>query len=576
MASVEKRIQRRTVASTQAFPSVAPRLAAIYSARGVTSPADLDTSLSGLLPPQDLKGIDQASAILAEAITQQKRILVVGDFDADGATSCAVALLSLRAMGATWVDFLVPNRFEYGYGLTPAIVDLAMQYQPDLIVTVDNGIASIDGVARANQYGCAVVVTDHHLPGDQLPDAAAIVNPNQPGCKFGSKGIAGVGVIFYLMLAVRATLRELGYFAHGAEPNLAEHLDLVALGTVADVVPLDKNNRILVHQGLQRIRAGRCRPGISALLQVAGRQQFRATASDIGFAIGPRLNAAGRLDDMSVGIQCLLEQDPQRALEMAAVLNDFNLDRRAIEGSMQLEAEQALHDLQQKVDLGFSICLYNPSWHQGVIGILASRLKERYHRPCLIFAPGDEGQLKASGRSISGFHLRDALDEVATRYPHLLQKFGGHAMAAGLTIAEDAYTDFCKAFEHVASEHLNASLLEAVVLSDGELTSDDLQLPFAQLLRDAGPWGQAFPEPIFDGEFILVQQRIVGEKHLKCVLSPANDRNLLIDGIAFNVDKDSWPAAENARVKVAYGLDVNHFRGIESAQLMIHYLELLP
>ncbi len=575
MASVEKRIQRRSVASTEAFSSVPPVLAAIYAARGIISESQLDTSLSKLLSPNDLKDIELAGSILANAIQNQQRMLVVGDFDADGATSCTLSLLCLRAMGASWVDFLVPNRFEYGYGLTPQIVDLAMQYSPDLIITVDNGIASIDGVERANALGCKVVVTDHHLPGEKLPAAAAIVNPNQPGCAFESKGIAGVGVIFYLMLAVRSNLRELGHFAGRNEPNLAEFLDLVALGTVADVVPLDHNNRILVQQGLMRIRAGRCRPGISALLRVANRDQERVSASDIGFAIGPRLNAAGRLDDMSIGIQCLLENDPNRAYQLAGMLNDFNLDRRAIEASMQQEAEIVLQKMEQASSIGCTICLADSSWHQGVIGILASRIKEKYHRPCLIFAPGDEGQLKASGRSIAGFHLRDALDELATRYPHLLQKFGGHAMAAGLTIAETSFQEFCEAFELIAAEKLDDSALDAIIYSDGELHKSHLDIGFAQKLRDAGPWGQAFPEPVFDGEFIFLQQRIVGGKHLKCLLAPCEDISHCLDGIAFNVDVTQWPAPEESRVHVVYSLDVNYFRGVESVQLMIHHMELL-
>ncbi len=575
MASATKRIVRRPDASAGALLHPSPLLSRIYATRGVEDTRQLSRELKGILPPDQMKGIDTASQLLADAIAQGKRILIVGDFDADGATSCTLAVLALRAMGAAWVDFLVPNRFEYGYGLTPEIVDLAALQRPDVLVTVDNGIASLSGVDAAVAAGYQVIVTDHHLPGDTLPAADAIVNPNQPGCTFASKALAGVGVIFYVLLATRAVLRERGYFSSRHEANLADYLDLVALGTVADVVPLDANNRILVQQGLLRIRAGRCRPGITALLHVANRPQQRVVASDIGFAIGPRLNAAGRLDDMTVGITCLLEDDPQRALAMAAELDGFNRDRRAIESGMQREADDALQQVVAVGSLGNSLCLFDARWHQGVIGILASRLKERFHRPTIIFAPADNGEIKGSGRSIAGFHLRDALDEVATANPGLLSKFGGHAMAAGLSLAEANFEVFQVAFERVAQRLLSEDDLQATIHSDGELAARDLQLPVAQALREGGPWGQGFAEPRFDGHFVLVSQRIVGEKHLKCVLSPLDDAQLLVDGIAFNIDPEQWPVADGTVVSLAYGLDVNHFRGRDSLQLMIDHIEVV-
>lgn len=575
MAPTLKRIVRRPDASVGATLHPFPLLHKIYAARGVDSETQLRKELGALLPPSEMKGIGEASRLLASAVQSGSRILIVGDFDADGATSCTLAVLALRAMGATWVDFLVPNRFEYGYGLTPEIVELAGQSSPDLLVTVDNGIASIAGVEAAKAAGYQVIVTDHHLPGDELPAADAIVNPNQPGCGFPSKALAGVGVIFYVLLATRSVLREQGYFALRPMPNLADFLDLVALGTVADVVPLDSNNRLLVEQGLMRIRAGHCRPGIRALLQVANKPIDRVVASDIGFAIGPRLNAAGRLDDMTIGIACLLEDDQARALSLASVLDDFNRDRRAIETGMQQQANDILDNLLADGEMGFSLCLYDASWHQGVVGILASRLKERFHRPTIIFAPGENGDIKGSGRSIPGFHLRDALDQVATLNPGLLAKFGGHAMAAGLSLAAENLNAFCAAFEKVAQRLLKQEDLQATIHSDGELPAADFTLDTAQLLRHGGPWGQAFPEPIFDGEFFLIKQRILGGKHLKCVVSPCSDQATILDGIAFNIDAKAWPVAEGSVVRLAYGLDVNHFMGRDNLQLMIHYIEVV-
>lgn len=575
MAPAAKRIVSRPDASVGASLHPFPILNRLYALRGVVSDIELRKELAALLPPSQMKGIGEASRLLAEAIQSGKRILIVGDFDADGATSCALAVLALRAMGAAWVDFLVPNRFEYGYGLTPEIVALAGQSAPDVLVTVDNGIASIAGVEAAKTAGYQVIVTDHHLPGDELPAADAIVNPNQSGCDFPSKALAGVGVIFYVLLATRSVLREQGYFDTRSMPNLADFLDLVALGTVADVVPLDSNNRLLVEQGLMRIRAGHCRPGIRALLQVANRSIDRVVASDIGFAIGPRLNAAGRLDDMTIGIACLLEDDPARALSLAAVLDDFNRDRRAIETGMQQQANDILVNLLADGEMGFSLCLFDASWHQGVIGILASRLKERFHRPTIIFALGDNGDIKGSGRSIPGFHLRDALDQVATLNPGLLSKFGGHAMAAGLSLAEENLDAFCEAFERVAQGLLREEDLQATIHSDGVLSTSDFTLDVAQQLRHGGPWGQAFPEPIFDGEFTLIKQRMLGGKHLKCVLSPCGDQGVVLDGIAFNVDAAAWPVPDGTVVRLAYGLDVNHYMGRDNLQLMIHYIEVV-
>jgi len=569
------RIVRRppVAASDRLPPDLHPVLRQVYAARAVHDPAELERSLQALLPPQQMDGLAAAVDLLAEAVQHQQRLLIVGDFDADGATSCTVAVLALRAMGLSEVDYLVPNRFEFGYGLTPEIVALARQRQPDLIVTVDNGVSSIAGVAAANEAGIPVLVTDHHLPGAELPAAAAMVNPNLPDNGFASKALAGVGVIFYVMLGLRGRLREQGWFsARGlAEPNLAELLDLVALGTVADVVPLDANNRILVHQGLQRIRAGRCRPGITALLQVAGRNPARAQAADMGFAVGPRLNAAGRLDDMSLGIECLLTDDPDTAQRLAAELDALNRERRRIEDTMRDQAMAILADwAPDEGDLPWGLCLYDPSWHQGVIGILASRIKERHHRPVIAFAPADNGELKGSARSIPGLHIRDALDEVAARHPGLLSKFGGHAMAAGMSLAADHLEDFRAAFDAVVREHLDPAALQAQISSDGEIPSAQLNLELAQLIAAGGPWGQAFPEPLFDGEFELVGQRVVGERHYKLVLRPAGGGPLL-DAIAFN-QVELHPELP-PRLRLAYRLDANEFRGNISLQLRVEYLE---
>ena len=549
-----------------------PLLTRLYAARGVRSAAELDKGLARLIPFEQLKGMAAAVELLVTALELGQRILIVGDFDADGATASTVGLLGLRQLGAAHVDYLVPNRFEYGYGLTPEIVAVALTRQPDLLVTVDNGISSVEGVAAAKAAGLKVLVTDHHLPGHELPAADAIVNPNQHGCEFPSKALAGVGVIFYVLLALRARLRELDWFNRRqlAEPNLAELLDLVALGSVADVVPLDANNRILVHQGLARIRAGRARPGLRAILEVAGKQPGRITATDLGFILGPRLNAAGRLDDMSLGIECLLSTDEELARAMAVQLDQLNQDRKAIEQGMQREALAQLKDLPLE-DMPFGLCLFDADWHQGVIGILASRLKERYHRPAIAFADAGEGLLKGSARSVPGFHVRDALDAVAARHPGLISKFGGHAMAAGLSLPQAHFGAFASAFDAEVRRQLHEDDLTGRLLSDGALAAEEFHLELARALRNAGPWGQQFPEPMFHGVFQLVQQRIVGERHLKVVLK-SECGSVQLDGIAFGVDRDVWPNPTVRWVELAYKLDVNEFRGNESVQLMISHI----
>lgn len=568
-------IRRRSSAGRLAG-DLHPVLERVFAARGIEDLDELSLGLDRLLPPSEFAGLKQAAALLADCLEARQHILIVGDFDADGATSTAVGVTLLRAMGAASVDYLVPNRFDYGYGLTPEIVELARERSPDLIVTVDNGISSLEGVARAGELGIRTLVTDHHLPGRELPAADVIVNPNQPGCGFPSKHLAGVGVIFYVMSALRQELRARDWFAReGIEaPALASVLDLVALGTVADVVPLDRNNRILVQQGLLRIRAGQTRPGIEALLSIAGRSLHRAVASDLSFAVAPRLNAAGRLDDMSIGIACLLSDSPAEANLYAQQLDDFNRDRQQIERSMQDEAAAALAllDLADADSLPNSICLYQPGWHQGVVGILASRVKERWHRPVIAFADADDGSIKGSARSIPGLHIRDVLDRVASAEPGLVSKFGGHAMAAGLSLPREHYQRFAEALETVVSDWIDDVELQAVVESDGELAGEEMQLELARQLRYAAPWGQHFPEPVFDGMFSVVHQRIVGEKHLKLVLSPDGHPDCLLDAIAFNVDTGIWPSDEVERVEVAYRLDCNYYRGEERLQLMVEVL----
>ncbi|MEK9624097.1 MAG: single-stranded-DNA-specific exonuclease RecJ [Halieaceae bacterium] len=541
----------------------------VYANRGITDPAALSLTLDQLHPPQQLKGIEEAAELLADAIEGDGRVLIIGDFDADGATSSAMAVSVLRQMGLREVAYLVPNRFEFGYGLTPEIVELAAAQMPDLIVTVDNGISSVEGVAAAQAIGISVLVTDHHLPGAQLPTAEVIVNPNQPGCAFPSKALAGVGVMFYVLSALRAELRERRWFdSQGlSEPNLGDALDLVALGTVADVVPLDRNNRILVAAGLARIRSGRARPGIEALFEVAGKDYRQATSTDLGFIVGPRLNAAGRLDDMSIGIECLLAESSMEARERAETLHRLNRERRDIEQSMEHDALEQLATLELDSDaLPFAMVLFDPGWHQGVIGILASRVRERVHRPTVIFAEVGEGMLKGSGRSIPGLHLRDVLDLVATRHPGLLSKFGGHAMAAGLTLAKGDLHQFTEALEAAVAETLSHVPPQAVEDSDGALGAGDLGLQLAESLSAGGPWGQHFPEPTFDGVFDVMQHRIVGEKHLKLTLAAEGAE---IGGIAFNIDVNGWQARPLKRIHALYRLDINEYRGERNPQLVI-------
>jgi single-stranded-DNA-specific exonuclease len=537
-----------------------PRLARLFAARGLTSVDELQTTLKALAVPDRLHHIDDAAKLLADAIARNERLLIVADYDADGATACAVGVKALRAMGAT-VEYLVPNRFEHGYGLTPEIVQEAARRKPDLLITVDNGIAAVEGIAEANRLGMRVLVTDHHLPGSQIPDAACIVNPNQAGCGFPSKNLAGVGVIFYVMLALRAELRRRGAFSIARpEPNLAELLDLVALGTVADVVKLDPNNRILVSQGLARIRAGKASAGIAALLEVSGRNARQASAYDLGFAAGPRLNAAGRLDDMSLGIECLIAPDHRRALDLALKLDRLNRERREIEVGMQ---ESALAMVAQvEADDAYTLSIHRPEWHTGVVGLLASRLKDRFHRPVFAFATESEGRLKGSGRSIPGLHLRDALDLVDKRRPGLLERFGGHSAAAGATLRPDSLEEFRAAFEMVAREQLTPTDLELRIETDGPLTADDLTEDFAQLLRQQ-VWGQGFPEPRFTARFAVESQRVVGEKHLKLMLT--------LDGRRYSAIRfgsaDSLPAS----VDVVYRLDVNEYQGTSTLQLIVEH-----
>jgi single-stranded-DNA-specific exonuclease len=538
-----------------------PVLARICAARGIRRKMDLDDAFSGLLPPVQLLHADRAATLLADAVQANKRLLIVADYDCDGATACAVGFRALSALGAQ-VGYLVPNRFEYGYGLTPEIVQLATTRQPDIIITVDNGIASVEGVDAANKAGIDVVITDHHLPGPELPRASAIVNPNQPDCRFPSKNLAGVGVMFYVMLCLRAELRERGFFTGRAEPNFAELLDLVALGTVADVVPLDANNRLLVSQGLKRIRAGRAQPGIRALFAVTGRDPVRASSFDLGFLVGPRLNAAGRLSDMSLGIECLVTNDQAKALGIARQLDDLNRERRNIEADMQAQANALLSTIN--VGDSFSLALYDPQWHQGVIGILAGRVKDHHHRPTIAFAPGMDGEIKGSGRSVSGLHLRDALDLVSKRAPGMLLRFGGHAAAAGVTLREGDFPHFAELFETAVREMLPPELRARQIETDGSLDAAYLDLALAQLLGQQ-IWGQAFPQPLFCDEFEVVSQRVVGEKHLKLKLSRGG-RSL--EAIRFN-ELEPLPA----RMRAAYRLDVNEFNGRQSLQLIIDHWE---
>ncbi|EEG8613727.1 single-stranded-DNA-specific exonuclease RecJ [Salmonella enterica subsp. enterica serovar 4,[5],12:i:-] len=568
----QRQLRRREADETVELPAdLPPLLRRLYASRGVRSARELERSVKGMLPWQQLSGIDNAVEILYNAFREGTRIIVVGDFDADGATSTALSVLGMRALGCDNISYLVPNRFEDGYGLSPEVVDQAKARGAQLIVTVDNGISSHAGVAHAKTLGIPVIVTDHHLPGDTLPDAEAIINPNLRDCEFPSKSLAGVGVAFYLMLALRTFLRDKGWFDERniAPPNLAELLDLVALGTVADVVPLDANNRILTWQGLSRIRAGKCRPGIKALLEISNRDPQQLAASDLGFALGPRLNAAGRLDDMSVGVALLLCDNLGEARVLASELDALNQTRKEIEQGMQAEALILCEKLERSSEtLPGGLAMYHPEWHQGVVGILASRIKERFHRPVIAFAPAGDGTLKGSGRSIQGLHMRDALERLDTLYPDLMIKFGGHAMAAGLSLEEHKFEQFQQRFGELVTEWLDPALLQGEVISDGPLSAAEMSMEVAQLLRDAGPWGQMFPEPLFDGRFRLLQQRLVGERHLKVMVEPVGGGPLL-DGIAFNIDTTCWPDNGVREVELAYKLDINEFRGNRSLQIII-------
>ncbi|MCF6438353.1 single-stranded-DNA-specific exonuclease RecJ [Pseudoalteromonas luteoviolacea] len=572
---MQTKIQPRQHVDDSYLPdNLHPVIKQLYASRGVQSAAELNNSAATLLDFKLFKDITVACEILAATLNAQQRILIVGDFDADGATSTAVLMQGLPEFGFNHVDYLVPDRFSLGYGLSPALAEQIVQLGPDLVITVDNGISCIAGIDIVKAAGIKVIVTDHHLQGEQLPNADAIINPNRHDCQFPSKSIAGVGVAFYLLIALRHHLRSVSYFENSQrpEPNLASLLDIVALGTVADVVALDANNRTLVFQGLARIKNGQTRPGIKALIEVSNRNMNRLTASDFGFSLAPRLNAAGRLDDMSLGIACLLAKDEFQARRIANELDSLNHERREIEQGMQQEANAVLERLSNKTQsVPTAVCLYQDDWHQGVIGILAGRLKEKYHRPSVIFAQGDDGQIKGSCRSIEGVHMRDLLEHINTQNPGLILKFGGHAMAAGLSINESQFAQFKIAFEAQVEKQLTEELKQSVLLTDGALPSECFNMDFANMLQAAGPWGQQFPEPIFSERFELVQQRLVAEKHLKLVLKHPTGK--LVDAIAFNVDLRAWPNMSAQFAEVAYQLDINEFRGKFSLQLIVREIQ---
>ncbi|MEQ8427725.1 MAG: single-stranded-DNA-specific exonuclease RecJ [Gammaproteobacteria bacterium] len=571
-----KRISRRTLPEQSTLPdSLHPVLKRVFAARDVKTIDDIDYSLKSLLPFDSLQNIDAAVDLLIDALEKQRRLLIVADFDADGATSCALAIRGLTQMGLQNITYVVPNRFEYGYGLTPEIVDVALEFEPDILLTVDNGISSVDGVNYARQHGMQVMITDHHLPPQALPDADVIINPQLPGDTFPSKNLAGVGVIFYVLLALRARLRKQGWFETNQIefPNLAQLLDLVALGTVADVVPLDKNNRVLVAHGLKLIRQNKTIPGIRALLSVAGKNAHDITASALGFFIAPRLNAAGRLTDMSLGIECLLSDDEQLAMNMAKELDTLNSERRQIQDEMQA---QALLDLEQLLPAEeehnqYGLCIYNPDWHQGVIGILAAKIKDHFNCPVIAFARERKGLIKGSARSIQGLHIRDLLESITLDDPDLILTFGGHAMAAGLTLEESMFERFQARFESKLVEWLSEATIENLCLSDGELSAEELSMQLANAIQEAGPWGQAFPEPVFDGTFRLVDRRIVGGNHLKLRLQ-TRDNNKMIDAISFNTSDETWPG-EVECVQAAYRLDINEYQNRRTLQLLIEHIE---
>jgi len=574
---INKKIINRVVPDGINLPdSIHPVLKRIYASRNIKSGEDLDYSLGSLISYEELGGIDDAVILLQEMITQKKRILIVADFDADGATSCALAIRGLTAMGAEDVIYVVPNRFEHGYGLSPKIVDVALDHDPDLIVTVDNGISSISGVEHAKKNGIKVLITDHHLPGDKLPRADVIVNPQLKENKFPSKNLAGVGVIFYILLALRAKLKTENWFDEKniKYPNLANLLDLVALGTISDLVPLDKNNRTMVAHGLKLMRQNKSKAGILAILNQSGRQLSTLTSGDLSFAIAPRLNAAGRLTDMSLGIECLLTDDKENATEMAKKLNQINIERRQIQDNMEEQAftefEKSFQDTSKKIPHG--ICIYNQNWHQGVVGILAAKIKEKFNRPVVVFAQECQGILKGSARSITELHIKDVFDEIARLYPELILTFGGHAMAAGLTIEESQFDRFSDAFNKVVDRYISSDSLEDQCLTDGELSGDDFSLPLALAIQNSGPWGQSFPEPIFVGQFKILDKRVVGKSHLKLKLQSRNNNTL--DAIAFNMTDDDWPA-KLEQITSTYRLGINNYRGHSKIQLFIEHIEPL-
>ncbi|MGH6635802.1 MAG: single-stranded-DNA-specific exonuclease RecJ [Gammaproteobacteria bacterium] len=571
-----KTIVRRPLVPDNGLPhELHPVLRRVLAARGLQSATELDPSLDRLLRYDSLSGIAAAVDLLVCALNAQQRIVIVADFDADGATACAVAVRGLRLLGVRHVGYIVPDRFRHGYGLSPEVVDAAKARAPELLITVDNGISSLEGVERAKRYGMRVLITDHHLPGAELPLADAIVNPNLPGEGFPSKHLAGVGVMFYLLAALRARLRESGSFQAVREPNLAGLLDLVAVGTVSDVVPLDKNNRVLVAQGLSRIRAGRCCAGIKAICRVAGADPGRLTAQDLAYVVGPRLNAAGRLTDMSLGIECLLTDNDERATALAARLQGLNDERREIENRMHAQATESLRRLRlsPSTELPYGLCLYDPDWHQGVVGILASRIKDRLHRPVIAFAPDGEDGLKGSGRSVAQVHIRDVLARMDARDKGLIKRFGGHAMAAGLSLARTHFERFYVAFDEAVKEHLQPADLQGVIESDGELSEAEISLALAETLRSAAPWGQGFPAPLFDGRFELLERRVVGEKHLKMTLR-VGSKGRVVDAIAFHTLDEDWPQTVRT-VELGYHLDVNEYARERRLQLLVQQVRPL-
>lgn len=571
---MKKLIKRREIPIGNSV-STHPLLDRLYRARHIKNTKELDRTLKSMLNPNQLYGIDQAVNLLVEAYQQQQKIVIVGDFDADGATSTALSVLALRQLGFSDVDYLVPNRFEQGYGLSIPVAEMAIEKGVQLLMTVDNGVSSFEGIAFLKEKGIRVLVTDHHLPPETLPPADAIVNPNLSQCHFPSKSLAGVGVAFYLMLAVRAKFRELGIFTAETQPNFTDLLDLVALGTIADVVPLDQNNRILAYQGLMRIRARHCRPGIIALAEVANRNVEQFTSSDLGFCIGPRLNAAGRLDNMSIGVELLLANEMSKARELALDLDELNQTRKEIEAGMKLEAIKICQNLTALFkELPYGITLYQPDWHQGVLGIVSSRIKDQYHRPVIAFTQDSEGILKGSARSIEGLHMRDVLERIHSQHPNIILKFGGHAMAAGLSIREEHFADFQHIFNQTVADWLDEEHLQGVIWTDGELNSNEFNLETAELIKSVGTWGQGFPEPCFDGEFKILDQRAIGQNknHLKMLLEPKQG-GVLLDAIAFNIDTRLYPDLSIKQARLAYKLEINEFRGNRSLQLLVDYIE---